>query len=106
MANEIVTLESIAAQLAGLRDEAAVVRVDVFRQLGALTSSLFRHETESHTIKAAIGRVEHSIGALSGQDQPAVDYAAIRHELDELMEQFATIGKRLEQLEAQLERRP
>ncbi len=108
MSNEVVTLESIAAQLAGLRNEAAVFRVDLFRQLDILTSSSFRHETECRTIKAAIGRVEHSVSALSagGRDtESPVDYGAIRRELDELLAQFAAIGNRLEELESRLDRR-
>ena len=89
MPNEVVTLESIAEQLAGIRDEQAAFRVDVLEHFGRGVRSFVRIESECYTIKAAIGRLESRVEGRANA---------------ELAADLAELKSRLERLEAQLDR--
>ena len=94
MANEVVTLESIAQQLTSLRDENAAFRVDVLEHFARDMRSLFSLEGECQTIKSAIGRLDSRVAGGSGARAD-----------EELVKELSELRTRINQLEAQLERR-
>lgn len=102
MPNEVVTLESIAAQLTALRDEAAVFRIDLRDRLVRYMQSFVRLENECSTIKAAIGHLETQLLAIACGAQPS-DRSRLRTELDELKDEFAALGGRIAALESALD---
>ena len=88
MADENVTLRDLREDMAGLR-------MDVMKKLDIVCNTVFRLQTWSFAIENAIGRVENRVAG-QASDSP------LRSELEALKEQYAKLGERIAQIEAQL----